>query len=131
MTKEQDFKIRFAETLQDLNHNGIKDKEAMWLLGSLGADIADGFNQSTWSGMKTAISKADYDMLLQNFISQGNEHHKAGNTKAAYAIQALATSLIVGTQRTDPDMVTGEQLIDMFIDHMVATYRKAKIDTAN
>ncbi len=131
MTKEQDFKIRFAEVLKDLQQNGSKDNEAMWLLGSLAADLADDLKVTNWSAAKRTMHPQTYNTLLKTFETQGNEHHQAGRGKHAYAIQTLAVSLIARTQGADPQMAAGEALLDQIIDYTVAVYRSEKKKQAN
>lgn len=126
MTKEQDFKIRFAAVLQDLQQNGSKDAEAMWLLGSLASDLAGNFKATTWTGTKARLSGKSYETLLHAFENQGTEHHAAGRRKHAYAIQVLAVSMIAATQRNDEQMAAGEALLDQIIDYTVAVYRKTR-----
>ena len=55
MTKEQEFKQRFVAVLKDLQQNGSKDKEAMWLLGSLASDLADDLKVADWSAAKRGM----------------------------------------------------------------------------
>jgi len=131
MTKEQDFKIRFAEVLKDLQQNGSKDNEAMWLLGSLAADLADDLKVANWTAAKQNMAPQTYNTLLKTFETQGNEHHQAGRGKHAYAIQTLAVSLIARTQGGDPQMAAGEALLDQIIDYTVAVYRREKKKQAN
>jgi hypothetical protein len=131
MTKEQDFKLRFAAVLQDLQQTGSKDNEAMLLLGSLASDLADNLKSVTWTAAKSAMSAKTYDTLLHTFEAQGNEHHQAGRKKHAYVIQILAVSLIARTQRADPEMQAGEALLDQIIDYTLAVYRKNKKQTIN
>jgi hypothetical protein len=111
MTKEQDFKHRFATVLQDLQQEGAKDPQVMYLLGSLASDLSDDLTPSL------------YDQLLKKFEHEGNQHHAAGRMSHAYVIQALAVSLVAGTQRKDPTMREGEQLLDARINHAIALYR--------
>lgn len=131
MSKEDDFKQRFAAVLQDLQQNGSKDNETMLLLGSLASDLADNLQSTTWTGAKAAMSAKTYDTLLRTFETQGNEHHQARRDKHAYVIQVLAISLIARTQRADPQMQAGEALLDQIIDYTVAVYRKTKKARAN
>ena len=126
MTKEEDFKARFATVLQDMQQNGSKDPEAMWLLGSLASDLADDLKRNSWSSAKEAMGPKTYDALLTKFQEQGNEHHGEGRGKHAYAIQALSVSLVARTQRNQPNMAEGEALLDRIIDHAAAVYRKTK-----
>jgi hypothetical protein len=131
MTKEEDFKQRFAAVLKDLQENGSKDNEAMWLLGSLASDLAGNFKAKDWSSIKRGMHAQSYDTLLRTFESQGNEHHREGRDKHAYAIQVLAVSLIARTQGADPQMAAGEALLDQIIDYTVAVYRREKAARTN
>ena len=126
MTKEQDFKARFAEVLKDMQQSGSKDKEAMWLLGSLASDLAEDLKRNSWTSAKAAMGPKTYDALLNKFQEQGNEHHQEGRRKHAYVIQALSMSLIARTQRAEPQMAEGEALLDRITDHAAAVYRKNK-----
>lgn len=123
MTKEDAFKRRFATVLQDLQRDGTKDPAAMLLLGSLAADLARDLNTTTWSQAKQALSPGTYDTLLRTLESAGNAHHAAGQEKHAYAIQALAVSLVARTQHADPDIVEGEKLLDAVINRAIVLYR--------
>ena len=40
-TKQQDFKQRFATLLRDLQQDGTKDPEIIWVLGTLAAELAN------------------------------------------------------------------------------------------
>ena len=131
MTKEEEFKQRFAAVLKDLQESGSKDNEAMWLLGSLASDLADNLQAADWSSAKGNMHAQTYDTLLRTFENQGNEHHREGRAKHAYAIQALAVSLIARTQRADPQMAAGEALLDQIIDYTVAVYRRARAARTN
>lgn len=131
MNKEQDFKIRFATVLKDFQQNGTKDPEIIWLVGTLASDIADNLKSTSWSSAKSVTDRATYNNLLKVFETRGTDHHRQGREKHAYAIQLLAVSLIAGTQRIDPDMAAGEQLLDRVIDAAVSAYRQAKQAKAN
>jgi hypothetical protein len=103
----------------------------MWLLGSLASDLADDFHSRDWSSAKRTMSPQTYDALLRTFQDQGNEHHREGRTKHAYAIQALAVSLIAHSQRQDADIAQGAALLDEIIDRTVILYRRDKAGRAN
>lgn len=124
MTKEQEFKSRFASVLQDLQQTGSKDAETMFLLGNLASNLSGNLRAQNWSSAKTVMTSKDYQALLRLFEQQGNEHHAAGRDKHAFAIQVLAVSLIAHTQRADPQMQAGEELIDQVIDRTVAAKRQ-------
>lgn len=126
MSKEEEFKQRFVAVVQDLQQSGSKDVEAMWLLGSLASDLAGNLGRTSWTAAKAAMNGPTYNTLLRTFEQQGNEHHREGREKHAYAIQALAISLIAKTQRADPELAAGEALLDDVIDYTVAIYRREK-----
>ena len=124
MTNEQQFKTRFAAVLQDLQQTGSKDTETMGLLGNLASNLSGNLKAKNWTAAKSAITGKNYETLLKLFEQQGNEHHAAGRAKHAYVIQILAVSLIALTQRADPQMETGEALLDQIIDHTIAIKQK-------
>lgn len=123
-TKEQDFKERLVAVMRDLQDNGSKDPEAIWLIGNLATRLIDLYKLKRWSEFKGRLTAAAYDQLLKDFEQQGNDYHKQGSAKAAYAIQLLAISVICRTQR-DPDVKQGEKLLDHMIERTVVAYRKA------
>jgi hypothetical protein len=127
-SKEEDFKERFVAVLQDLRGNGGKDPEAMFLIGSLAARLVDRAKQPGWAAYKANMGRAAYDKLLGDFKKQGNDFHKAGKAKHAYAIQVLAISLIAPTQN-DPDIRAGDGLLDEMLGFLIAAYRKAQAAT--
>lgn len=124
MSKETDFKHRFVAVLQDLNEAGTRDPEAVAMIGTLAADIARPLKAPSWSAAKEALTTEGYDELLTSFRERGNALHKEGEIKQAYAIQALALSLVAQTQRADTDMATGEKLLDALIDAAMARARR-------
>lgn len=124
-TKEDDFKQRFVAVLQDLRGNGSTDPEAMFLIGSLAARLVDRSAQPSWTNYKTTMTSAAYDKLLRDFEKQGNDFHKEGKAKQAYAIQVLAMSLVARTQ-IDPEVQAGDTLLDEILGFLIAAYRKAK-----
>ena len=131
MTKEAEFKQRLVVVIADLHEQGMEDGEAMFLLGSGAARVCDALKQPGWAALKQSISSHDHDRLLEQCRIEGNAFVAKGQHKAAYAIQALALSLVARTQ-TDPDIRPGEELLDSVIDAALANYRmQAKPPTFN
>lgn len=122
-TKEEDFKQRFVAVLKDLQANGRKDTEAMWLLGSLAAQLIEKAGEPSWAALKSKLTRAAYDGLLRDFQTQGNALHQQGKGKHAYAIQILGISLVARTQ-SDDEVQAGTALLDEIIDYTVLIYRK-------
>ena len=129
-TKEEEFKQRFAAVLQDLQENGSKDQEAMWLLGSLACEIAEKSGKPGWAEFKRSMSQETYAQLLRDFEKEGNRQFQDGDRKKAYAIQVLAISLISFTQ-DDAEIQAGGALLDQLIDTTVLVYRNNREATAN
>ncbi|SMQ70107.1 hypothetical protein SAMN06295905_1777 [Devosia lucknowensis] len=125
-TKEAQFKQRFISVLADLQEDGVKDPQAMGLVGSLAAELADNLEQKSWTSSKQAMTSAVYDALLESFQKRGNQFYQDGKTKHAYAIQLLGVSLVATTQRGDADIAAGEKLLDQVIDSAVAQYRRTR-----
>jgi hypothetical protein len=103
----------------------------MWFLGSLAADLTDELKASDWPSAKRAIDAPTYDALLRAFEAKGNEHHQAGRTKPAYAIQAMAISLVARTQNADPQIAAGEPLLDQLIDAAAKAFRHQQVTRPN
>jgi hypothetical protein len=121
--RNAEFKQRFASVLADIQQTGYNDGEAMALIGSLAAELCGSLQQQNWTTAKSVMSHQTYNDLLKIFENRGNEYHQAGKQKHAYAIQALAMSLISATMRSDPQMAEGEKMLDAIIDRSVAVYQ--------
>jgi hypothetical protein len=123
MTKEQDLKNRLAAVLKDMDENGSKDVEAMWLMGSIASAITDQAKAKSWSALRKVLTPADYDKLVTTFKVKGDEFVAEGKVKAAYAIQALAVCIVAGIQ-ADPMVVEGARLLDIAIDRSILFFRQ-------
>ena len=123
-SRQAQFKQRLISVVADLRQDGINDPEAMALVGGLAADLADALKRPSWTALKQGLTPAIYDELLQSFQKRGNEYHKDGRTKLAYAIQLLSVSLVAFTQRNDADIAAGEELLDQLIDRAATIYRQ-------
>lgn len=123
-TLQEQYRHRLASVLRDLQATVPQDGEAVALLGSLAAQLADKVQRQSWSDAKDAMSPANRAELLKSFETRGNAMHQAGQAKQAYAIQALATSLVAGTMRQDRNIAEGEGLLDALIDRAVVLYRR-------
>lgn len=121
-TREEEFKQRFAAVLLDLQENGRNDSQAMWLIGSLAAQIAEKAGQASWAEFKQTMSQETYAKLLADFETEGNRQYQEGDRKKAYAIQVLAVSLVSFTQ-DDEEIQAGGALLDQLIDTTLAVYR--------
>ena len=122
-TKSEQYKQLLVSVLKELEDNGRKDAEAMWLLGNMAAGLLDQARKKSWRGLKDGLSREAYDGLLRDFETHGNALHQQGKAKHAYAIQILGVS-IIGKTQLDPQLQAGEELLDEIIDHAATFYRK-------
>jgi len=120
----EQYRHRLASVLRDLQTTAAEDGEAVAMIGSLAAQLADKVQRQKWSEAKDVMSPANRAELLRSFETRGNTMHQAGQTKQAYAIQALAISLLAGTMRQDRNIAEGEGLLDALIDRAVVLYRR-------
>ena len=125
MTKQEDFKISLATLLKDLRESGVNDGQAMFLLGSLATGLADDLKSPGWVAAKNAMTPGTRNDVLRTFEDQANLHHREGRPRHAYAIQALAMSLIASTLRDDAHIASGEPLLDQIIAAAEANFRRA------
>lgn len=125
ITKEEDFKNRFAVVMRDLQQDGTKDPQITLAMGVLALCLVQELESTTWSAAKSKITPPVYDRLLGKMLLSGEEHYRAGRLNEAYATQVLSFSLVARTQSQDPQMRQGEALIDMAIDRALAVYQQA------
>lgn len=124
-TKEDDFRMRLVAVVKDLHEAGTKDAEAMLLLGRLASELSGQIKALNWSQAKKRMTRADYNTLLESFREGGTTHYREGRIKQAYAVQALAMSLIAPTQ-SSPEVREGSRLLDELIDRAIVFYRRSR-----
>jgi hypothetical protein len=127
---EEGFKAQLAAVLKDLNENGTKDKDAMFLIGSLAGQLISSAKAKTWQNLKASMSVSGFKATLNSLQEQGQKLEKAGNIKAAYAVQAIGVSLVANTMK-DPDTAKGSKLLDALIAQAVIFYNKETIKRNN
>ncbi len=131
MTSEDDFKTRFVAILQDVHDAGAKDPQAMWLVGSIAANLLDRTNVATWNKYVASRTPMARRILLDDLEGKGKGFTAQGRLRHQYAIQIIAASLIAHTVK-DQSIKTGSELLDEVIDRAVVYYRKnAKTRAAN
>ena len=117
-----DLRQRLATILADLTTEGRDDGKAMFMLGSTATRICDLSKASTWAQCKRSITSAEYPALLSRIGLEGEQFLADGNTKAAYALQAVGMSLVAGRE-IDPVLNEGVRLLDGFIEQTITNYR--------
>lgn len=122
-TKEREFRDRFIQVLQNLREAGADDAEAMWLLGSLAAELMARGGQKNWNQFRGNLTQQAYSNLLTDFQSEGNALYADGKEKHAWAIQVLGVSVVAMTQK-DADVRKGDPLLSEIIDSAVALFYK-------
>lgn len=129
--RNAEFKQRFTAVVSDILKSGGEDGQAMAMIGHLASDIAASLQQQNWVTAKANMTPEVYKDLLKIFEKRGNEYHQADKDKHAYAIQALAMSLIAATMRSDTQIAEGEKILDAVIDRSVAVYQNQTRKTAH
>jgi hypothetical protein len=125
-TKEEDFKQRFAGILLDMRSSGSSDPEGMWLVGSLAARVVDEEQRPNWTAFKAHLSLETYRGLLSSFQQQGNALAKQGAQRQMFAIEVLAASLVAKTQSSDPEIASGDKILNKIIDNAISVYRSSQ-----
>lgn len=125
-TPQDQFRQHLAQVLSDLRNKVEEDGEIVALIGSLASELSAKLSKARWSDAKDAMSTANYDELLQSFQTRGNALHQSGEHKKAYAIQALSTSLVATTMRSDQAIAEGEGLLDALIDRAIVLFDRQK-----
>lgn len=124
-----EFKAKFYPLLKNLREHGEKDSEVIWLIGSLASEICAAGNKANWPMLKAALNDEAYDSLVNKLIEQGNKLSTEGKDKAAYAAQALISS-VVASRIDDEDVQKGNQLLDSFITKTISLYQQSAAATA-
>ena len=124
-TTHDQFKLKFIQLLSDLKSSGVKDKEALGLIGFLGAHVADAAKMESWSGAKARLTPQGFRDLHKKLVEQGHLEIEKGKRRAAYAVQAFVMSMTARASK-DPEVKAGEKVLDNFLDEVVAMHRKAK-----
>jgi hypothetical protein len=125
-SKRDELKQRLAAVLADLKDEGPKDPEAIWLIGSLASDLALRAKAANWKAFKQKMTQDMYRTLVRDFQEQGNKLYQQNKKRHAYAVQALAISIVASTQRVDPQMREGEALLDNVIERALTVYRTSQ-----
>ena len=112
-----------AALLSELQKGARQDRELLRLVGSLGASLTREADMKNWPTVKSALTPEAYDSLLATFQNQGNELSKAGNQKAATAVNVMALSLI-GSRISDLTISEGVAILDDFIGFAMQTFLK-------
>ena len=117
-TRDDPKTIAFLEglalVLTDLQKGGTRDPETMMLIGSLADRIARNAGEKDWTTVKLGLSETDHQYMVSTFARQIDETRAEGKIKIAYALQALATSL-VGSRIDDERVTSGIEILDQAI----------------
>ncbi len=128
--RENSFKAQLVSVLKDLNKNGVKDKQAMMLIGNLAGQFIDLAGMKNWTDLKAITTKDQFKNMLSAMQSEGKKLQDAGNIKAAYAVQAVAVSLVSNTMK-DPDTLKGRDLLDDLINQAYYLSKRENLSKQN
>ena len=122
--RQREFRSRLVAIMQDLQQGGLRDAEAMRILGKLASGLVATQRYKSWAQFKVALPTEGYNRLIEDFRDQGNAYIGEGKVKAAYAIQLLAMSMIARTM-DEPDLRQGVTLLDSVVERALRTHRRA------
>jgi len=100
--------------LVDLDQVRQRDPETMMLIGSLADRLCVDAGQPDWTEVKASLGDAERQSLIDTFSRKIEDSGNKGEIKPAYAMQAIAASL-VGANMTDERVTKGIALLDDFI----------------
>jgi hypothetical protein len=124
--KREDLKQRYASVLRDLQDIHKTDPLAAYLIGLMAREVAKKGSARTWRTFKEKMTQEQYSALLLELQNRGNKFWKDGKKREAYACQALGLSLAASTQRADPVLRQGEEILDAFIDRAAKAAKAAQ-----
>ena len=100
--------------LVDLDQVRQRDPGTMMLIGSLADRLCVDAGQASWPEVKAALDDAARQSLIDKLSREIEDSGKKGEIKPAYAMQAIAASL-VGSGMSDERVSGGIALLDDFI----------------
>ena len=114
---------KITKVLGDLQEQGARDGEAMFMLGA-GADyLCTSADAASWSDLKSKLSATETLGLLAQVDAEGQAAVARDQIKHAYALQILGLSVAaIDAQR--PDTRAATRLIDDLIASALTNYRQ-------
>jgi len=103
-----------AEILADLDKISTSDPETTMLIGSLADRLCTDAGKDTWPEVKASLDDAERQSLVDTLAREIADSGKKRQIKTAYAMQAIAASL-VGSRLADQRVSAGVALLDDFI----------------
>lgn len=122
---ENVFKAQLLDLLKDIRENTGSDPRTAVLIGSAAAKLLDDTETTDWSTFKNRLSKEAYDELLKSCDDDISRLKAKGEDTIAYAVQAIAMS-VIASRMTDPSTATGNELLDAVINRNIEIFREAK-----
>ena len=113
---------KITTLLDDLRREGMENGEAMFLLGSAAASLADMGKLNTWAEFKAAVTRADIIQLLQHIDTEGNRMLDEDKVNVAYALQIIGMS-VAASGSDSPELQQGGSLLDDIIETTLTNYR--------
>ncbi len=115
MSDETAFIARYHELVDDLDRNGRRDGELMWLLGGLVARFVTRSGADNWSHLKRIVDPDTLRDLVGTLETHAATYDGDGKPKAAYVARLLGISLVAG-RLSDGRLRDRDDKLDAFID---------------
>ena len=112
--KAEAFASGLATILTDLDKGRRSDPEMSARIGSLADSLIKKVGAANWSDLKQRLSEADRRSTIDTLAREITDSGEKGDLRTAYAMQAVATSL-VGAGFSDSRVTPGVDLLDRYI----------------
>jgi hypothetical protein len=112
--KSDHFLDGLVKIVTDLEKARTRDPEVVAMIGSLADRLINDAGKSDWPEVKASLSAEERKSLIGTFSREIQDSGSKGEIKTAYAMQAIAASL-VGAGFDSERITTGVDLLDTFI----------------
>lgn len=117
---------RLAAAVKTLRDSAKDDPDLLVHIGALASNIVQKGGKKNWQQFKSALSTEAYDGLLQECQTKSVALAKDGDSKSAYAVEVIATS-IIASRIDDTKINGGNELLDDLINRSARAYNTAKL----
>lgn len=112
--KTEIFLDGLIKIVSDIDKGGRKDPDMVLRVGSLADQLIKSAGKPNWSAFKAGLSATERNNMIATFSREIEDSGEKGNIRMAYAMQAVAAS-IVGDGFDDERITPGIALLDRYI----------------
>jgi hypothetical protein len=122
MTTDDTLLNKITALMENIQSDGADNGEAMFLLGSAAADLADKGNHATWRDFKASLTAQEIIDYLRQIDTEGNRLLDEDKLTIAYALQVIGMSLATSSS-DDPKLQQGAALLDDIVETTLVNFR--------